>query len=1396
MKNIIPRFIHKKFAEKSKHGRFDAVTMFMDISGFTPITEKLMTKGKEGAENLSIILNTIFIPLINVIYESGGFISAFEGDAFTIIFRKQIDAHIHYNPFTRALHTAVKIQRLFKQIGIQDVEGFGRFTLSVKVGISYGEVKWGIVGYEPDIKPAVCKTYFFRGKAIDNCAEAEHQCDKGDIVLDKSFYYKLVLTDEYAETKPYTKIIDENYYLLNIDTSSKITRHIDALMANESTVNLYKLPDISKEVALNFYSNRVLEQGQVGEFRDVVSVFVSFKEPSGFDELNELVGNVLKNVYSLGGYFEGLNFGDKGGNMLILFGAPVSYENNIERSLNFILSIRKLYENSIRAGITYGEVYSGIKGSHIRSIYGVLGDVINLSARFMMKAEWSGVWISERIARHIDFKYKVEELGAFRFKGKSKPITVFELIDSKQTSQDYVFEGKMLGRKKEFARIWNYFTTIKEGRFGGVVYVYGDAGIGKSRLLYEIAESEHDNIKTLFLQSDGILRKSMNPFIYFFNNYFKLSQAQTQDVKREIFDNIFSDLIETLDNQPTKEFEDKGENKEHIINELVRTKSLIGALLGIKWEGSLYEQLGAKARFENTLDAVKTFFKAESILNPLIILVEDLHWIDEDSLKVFEILTRNIEAFPIIIVASSRFHDDGSKPVFNLPKEVTQREVSLDELDEASIYDFIALKLGYKPNDELFRFIMDKTKGNPFYAEQFCFYLKENRLIETFIDDSLLESDDTSKSDLAPEKQAELTYYRFKSKTFDIPKNVNAIILSRLDRLTKELKEAVQISSILGNEFDIKVFFEMQDILSKLLDYLNIVIDEKFDMWALSTILESNKLKTLLSEGELERIWHSLTERKYSFNNMLLREVAYDMQPRKRLQNLHRIAGESIEKLYRGDETYYSDLAFHYEKAEINDLARKYLWKASEYASKNYKNQSAINLYDKLLKYVYNKDEEADICGRKGEILDLIGNWDEALKVLNRGIELSKQTGNHKKEAELKVIYGKILQEQSHYDSALNMLFEAMDLSKSLTDNKTLANALINIGEIYRLKGKYDEALKHLKRSLIIYAEIGDKKGTSDSLDYIGNIYRHKNNYDKALVCHFKTIEIKEAIGDKDGISLAYNNIAIIYWNKGENEKSMEYLQKSLEIKEKLGNKRGKCISLNGLGILYKDKGEYEKALKCQTESMRVNKEVGDKRGVSMCTDGIGIIHTIQGNYNEAVKHFKKSLDIKRQIGAESDLGHTYSYLSYAYLKIGNYNQALRIALEHLRNIKTVGSDFEHGRTHLVMAMILAYAGDDFLKEEQSIKLIKEASSLTSLMGNPEAYFEYSLNKSLSSNFLNTLVPTLYEYGKYLYNNKLTEQGLDYIKKAKAKASSSNMRGEIENIKKLCEEINFNYDFI
>ncbi len=137
MKKLVPAFILKNYKNQLFNGNFEAFTMFIDISGFTAMTQSLMRNGKEGAEILTLIINKIFTPSIDAIYENGGFISTFAGDAFTAIFPLQKSNAISI------IHSAVSIQRIFREIGLQRSR-FGEYDLSVKIGLSFGKVDWKI----------------------------------------------------------------------------------------------------------------------------------------------------------------------------------------------------------------------------------------------------------------------------------------------------------------------------------------------------------------------------------------------------------------------------------------------------------------------------------------------------------------------------------------------------------------------------------------------------------------------------------------------------------------------------------------------------------------------------------------------------------------------------------------------------------------------------------------------------------------------------------------------------------------------------------------------------------------------------------------------------------------------------------------------------------------------------------------------------------------------------------------------------------------------------------------------------------------------------------------------------------------------------------------------------
>nr|HXK50384.1 adenylate/guanylate cyclase domain-containing protein [Clostridiales bacterium] len=348
MRNLVPERILNNIKVNKLSDRFDCFSMFVDISGFTKTTEALMKHGQEGAEVLSDILRYLFDTTVKAVYDHGGYVTKYAGDAFTAIFElKTGKGSVAANVLQAALIT----NNFFEENKIYSSR-FGDFEFGVKVGIGYGECVCGIAGSDKE------KTYYFSGSAVDLCAMAEHNAEKGQIWASESAFSDM--------REKVTEFSQSELYGL------KFFRIIKASFF-QTDKSGYKPEVFDKELVYTMAGKKEAEF-PVGEFRDVISVFISFQ---GNAELSSLMETVYKLKDMYGGSHPVLDFGDKGGNILLFFGAPVSYENNSFRALSFIMRLR--YSASgfdIRAGMARGIVYCGFNGSELRNEFTCLGNTV------------------------------------------------------------------------------------------------------------------------------------------------------------------------------------------------------------------------------------------------------------------------------------------------------------------------------------------------------------------------------------------------------------------------------------------------------------------------------------------------------------------------------------------------------------------------------------------------------------------------------------------------------------------------------------------------------------------------------------------------------------------------------------------------------------------------------------------------------------------------------------------------------------------------------------------------------------------------------------------------------------------------------------------------------------
>jgi predicted ATPase len=515
-----------------------------------------------------------------------------------------------------------------------------------------------------------------------------------------------------------------------------------------------------------------------------------------------------------------------------------------------------------RIGINTGEVVvRSIQTGAGKVEYTPIGHTTNLASRMQMAAPVGSIAVSEGTRQLCEGYFILKPLGATKVKGVSEPVNVYEVTGLgplRTRLQRAVGRGltKFVGREREMEAMRHVAELARQGR-GQLVAAMADPGVGKSRLFFEF--KARSAAGWMVLETISISHGKASPYlpvIDLLRNYFRIVSDDDERTRREKVAGRIAILDRSLED----------------------TLPYLFSLLGIVEGDDPLAQMDGQIKKRRMLEAIKRIVLRESLNQPLMVIFEDLHWIDEQTQEFLNLLADSIGTAKFLLLVNYRpeySHQWNSKSYYT--------QLRLDPLGQESAEEMLsALLSDGKDLFPLKRLIIERTEGTPFFMEE---------IVQALFEDGVLERNGAVK--LARSMN-----------TVKVPATVQAVLASRIDRLPAEEKQLLQTLAVLGREFPLV-----------LVQRVTLKPDEELER-RLVRLQGGEFIYEQLAAGDVE----------YTFKHALTQEVAYNALLVERRKLLHERAGEALESMFADQlDDHLDELVRHYRRSDNVAKAVEYL---------------------------------------------------------------------------------------------------------------------------------------------------------------------------------------------------------------------------------------------------------------------------------------------------------------------------------------------------------------------------------------------------------------------------------------------------------------------------------------
>ncbi|HID55855.1 TPA: tetratricopeptide repeat protein [Candidatus Poribacteria bacterium] len=1186
--------------------------IFAKIGGF-----KRETSSHDELEEIALRKSQLDNELDSIVSKYGGVVDKVIREFFMATFGTRMQ---HSDDPARAILAAMEIVETAKKFGVE-----------AHIGINSGKAWVGTIGTEVDTDNTVI------GDTVNLAARLKDQAKNNQIIVSPYTYER---SKEYFIFNPLPPVrvkgVSESVPIYEVVGKTEKAELIEVLAEdeNERLARIQEsIPTYLRDKILNSKSKIEGERKPVTMLYSDLSGFTALSER--FRDRPDIIAAVIdrchkelgKIVYKWEGVVDKL-VGDE---IMAIFGAPVVHEDDPERAITAGLEMmerikelsRELSKEfgtpplNIHIGINTGRVSIGNISAEagLKMDYTVIGEPVELAEKLEDISEPGELIVGESTYRLTRALFDFEPPREIEVAGRK--VMVYKVIGRKEKpeSKRGVKELKpteMIGRDEEFNLLIEAAERLKRPE-RQMVCLIGQAGLGKSRLKREFRAAISDRIN--WIESACLphtQRIGYSLFMSLLRRYFGIREDEEDS---SAVSKIKAKLNDLFSNHPER------------VSEMA---PFIAHLLSIRSEefSQVIGYFDPEQLRDRIFMSIRDLLVAESMRKPLVVALDDLHWIDTLSLDLILFMMETIpHEVPLMLLCIYRPErtdpcwEIGEAAAKKIPEAYT--EVFLHKLSPDDSRSLLDSLIDLEDGDQLKEMILERADGNPFYMEE---------VLRSLIDEGILVRTDGGWT------------IRGRVEEIKVPGSLEQVINARIDKLDDNPKYVLRKSSVIGREFEYVILSRFASDVPRLEDHLN-------ELCALDMI-------------------HPSHERRYVFGHIVTYDITYTSITALDRRRYHGEVGECIEELYRDSiERFYGILAHHYGRSDRHPKAIVYLTLAGHQARMLYDNQNALSFYKAgLERFEKLEDKEAEEYQRYrdeiheglGDVLQILGEYNEAIGYYLKRLETATSPPLR---ASIKRRIGLVYKKKGEWNRAMECFQQALDELKAEMDEVEEARIYNAIGELHFSRGDFPRAMETFSRVIELVEGTENYDVLSNAYRYLGNCYQRLGQLDKSLEFYQSGMRIAERINDIMHLSQYYNNLGILYSAIGKLDEAVEYLLKSYREKEKIGYADGLLVTLQNLAVVHQNKGDIDGAIRYVIQAGQIAERAGAEKRAADAYIAIGALISLKGRYDEAIEHYKKAAEVFERIGARPELGQSYGNIADAYIQKNDLENGERYSM-------------------------------------------------------------------------------------------------------------------------------------